>query len=294
MKVKVTLEPKSPVIGDTIKLTIEVEAEKDVEVLMPDFGSALHRFAILDFAPRKTIGDQGRTFETQTYRLESPSSGPQVVPPILIEYIDRREGKQPSPEGLDAYEILTERVKFEVQSVLPSDTTAELKPPMGRLEPQVASGENGSALWWIAGAFIAMVLGVAAIVFWAKSKKQERRRSAFEIAIARLEELLLSPRETEPQVDQFYVQLTAIIRQYIEDRFEMRAPELTTEEFLASISNSPDISSAHQGLLRDFLRHADLVKFAGAKPSTSETARSIEIAKRFLEETKQGGDNVGH
>ncbi len=55
----VTLEPTQPVIGDTLNLTIEVQAEKGVELLMPEFGEALETFSIVDFVPRETIDDEG-------------------------------------------------------------------------------------------------------------------------------------------------------------------------------------------------------------------------------------------
>ena len=49
------------------------------------------------------------------------------MPSILIEFIDRRPGRDPAPEGADAYELLTERVEFEVETVLASDAV-ELTP----------------------------------------------------------------------------------------------------------------------------------------------------------------------
>jgi hypothetical protein len=73
----------------------------------------------------------------------------------------------------------------------------------------------------------------------------------------------------------------------LEDRFELRAPELTTEEFLASVGESPDLSRDHQNLLREFLRQADLVKFAGVQPSSQDIQRSVDAARRFLEETRE-------
>ncbi len=48
----VRLEPDQPLIGDPVQLTIEVIAEENVEVLMPEFGEALDRYTILDFVPR--------------------------------------------------------------------------------------------------------------------------------------------------------------------------------------------------------------------------------------------------
>lgn len=285
--VRLTLTPKDPVIGDTVTLTIEVTAKEGVEILMPEFGDALDRFSIVDFAPRQSIDDQGDTVATQTYRLDPPSSGKHVIPPILVEYVDRREGKQQAPDGLDAYEVLTDRIPFEVSSVLPDDASLDLKPPMGQLEP-IAESEPARWPWLVV--VVVCVLAVAApfLVRWfSQHRRRRRRRSAYELAQSRLERILSKPRATSEEIDAFYVGLSGIIRQYIEDRFEMRAPELTTEEFLASIGQSPDFSTDHQGLLREFLRQADLVKFARAVPSTVEIDNAIDKAKRFLEETRE-------
>ncbi len=67
----------------------------------------------------------------------------------------------------------------------------------------------------------------------------------------------------------------------------MRAPELTTEEFLASVGQSSGLSSDHQVLLREFLKHADLVKFAGIQPSADDIDNSVRAAERFLDETRE-------
>lgn len=284
VSIKVTLAPKAPVIGDTLTLSIEVIAERDVEVLMPEFGTALDRFSIVDFAPRESIDDSGRTISKQTYRLDPPSSGKHAIPPILVEYVDRREGQKEAPDGLDAYEVLTDRIPFEVSSVLPENAQADLKPPLGELKPLP---EPVPSRWpW----YLAIVIVVAAAIpFLVKAflaaQRQRRMRSAYDVARSRLQKLLKAPRTDHDQIERFYVGLSFIIRQYIEDRFDMRAPDLTTEEFLSSIGESPDFSGEHQMLLRDFLKQADLVKFARAEPSEDETARTIEKAERFLNET---------
>jgi hypothetical protein len=286
VKAVVELEPKQPLIGDTVTLTITVTAEKDVELLMPEFGEALERFSIVDFAPRQSIDDEGRTVAIQTYRLQPPSSGKQAVPPILIEYVDRRPGEREAPEGYDAYELLTERIEFEVQSVIPKDAKADLKPPLGELGPREAPPAPRWP-WVVAGLALLAVASPFALRVYLSWRRKARQRSAYEIARARLQRLLDSPRPTAEQIDAFYVELSGIVRRYLEDRFDLRAPELTTEEFLASVGESPDLSRDHQGLLREFLRLADLVKFAGVQPSDEDVERSVTTAQRFLEETRE-------
>jgi len=197
-----------------------------------------------------------------------------------------------APEGLDAFELLTEPLEFEVQSVIPSDAKADLRPPMGKLAPR---GAPSYPVWpWVVGGLV--VLGVAvplatrALLAW---RRKARRQSAYQIARGRLDRLLARPRPTAEQVDAFYVELSGIVRRYLEDRFELRAPELTTEEFLESVGKSPDLTRDHQALLREFLRQADLVKFAGMQPTGDDIERSIDAARRFLDDTQEDAPMVG-
>ncbi|MHB8900530.1 MAG: DUF4381 family protein [Thermoguttaceae bacterium] len=286
VKATIRLEPRTPLIGDPVTLTLTVVAEKGVELLMPEFGEALDRFSIIDFVPRHSVDDQGRSISVQKYRLQVPASGKQAVPPIVIEYVDRRPGQRPAPEDYDAYELLTDRLEFEVRSVVPTDAEADLKPPLGKLGPRESPP---APRWpWVVASLVVVAavspLVVKALLAW---RRRSRRRSAYDIARARLDQLLARPRPTADQVDAFYVELSGIVRRYLEDRFELRAPELTTEEFLAAVGRSAELSSEHQALLREFLRQSDLVKFARVQPTEEDVDSSIVSARRFLDETRE-------
>ncbi len=283
----ISLEPRQPKIGDTVTLTIEVVSKQGVEVLMPEFGEALERFTVVDFVPRQSVDNEGRTVSTQKYRLQPPFSGKQSIPPILIEFIDHRPDQKEAPDGLDAYEILTEAIEFEVASVIPSDAATELRPPMGELQDRMTA-EQRWGYWLVAGvAGLGLVSAVVGVVLMVLLGKKSRRRSAYEIARAQLDRLLENPKLDGDAVGQFFVELSGIVRTYLENRFDFRAPELTTEEFLETVVGSPDLASEHQSLLREFLKQADLVKFAGVHPSESDVQQSIKAAERFLDETRE-------
>ena len=94
----------------------------------------------------------------------------------------------------------------------------------------------------LAVAAVASPFAVRAILAW----RRRARRQVYEIARWRLDRLLAKPRPSAEQIDAFYVELSSIVRRYLEDRFELRAPELTTEEFLASVGESPDLSRDHR------------------------------------------------
>ncbi len=288
--VTVRLEPSDPLIGDAINLEVAVLAEDGVEVLMPEFGEALDRFLILDFAPSADVAADGRNRFIQRYNLEPPRSGEHSVPPLLVEFVDRRPGSKPAPDGADAYEVLTERIDFTVQSVLPENAGDALRPMPGRLRPRGVAGVP----YWVIGTVAAALLLAAlpfAYRYWQAREIARRKRTAYEIARSELDDLLQwEGHPSGDQVEAFYVKLSGIIRRYLEDRFDLRSPELTTEEFLTVASRSPDLTPDWRERLGEFLKQADLVKFAGVVPGESEIDESVEAARRFLEDTRTPDD----
>jgi hypothetical protein len=83
-----------------------------------------------------------------------------------------------------------------------------------------------------------------------------------EIALQYLEEArrLIDPDRTR----ECCLEVSKILRRYIEERFNTQAPQLTTEEFLHELAKSPDaLPASPRALLGDFLRHFDLARFAG-------------------------------
>ena len=288
----VRLRPAAPRIGDPLVFEIEVVAEPNVELLMPEFGEALDRFGIADFAPSERVDDEGRTVAVQRYTLETTRSGIQSLPPILIEFVDRRPGRDPAPEGEDAYELLTERLEFEVSSELKEGAALRLMDP----QPQLGKRQPPAPPLWpyaLAALFVVALASPLLYRGWQSHLARRRQRSAYEISKGRLDELLYGSRPSDhSQMDAFFVELSAIVRRYLENRFHLHSPELTTDEFLEVMSSSPDLSREHQQLLRPFLRRADLVKFAHHLPDAPEVEDSIQMARRFLEETRENAPMI--
>jgi len=285
VQVELRVRPAAPVIGDVIELELEVKAESGVEIFMPEFGEALGRFEIVDFAPRQGGDEQGRIVFTQTYRLQPAHSGSHTIPPLRVEFVDRRPGSPPAPDGEDAYELLTERVSLEVEAILAEGEPLVLRPRIADLGPR----RDAAMQTWIWLVAIAVSLAVLAPFAWrgfVAARARQRRQSAYEVARAELDRLLEAGRPTEATMDAFYVRLSLIVRTYLEDRFALRSPELTTQEFLTEMGRSPDLARSHQRLLQRFLEQADLVKFAGHRPSDEDVSESIAGAEQFLTDTR--------
>ena len=289
VQVRVSLSPAEPRIGDPLELLLEVRAEPEVELVMPAFGEALGRYRVSGYVPSEEVDEDGTLISRQRYTLLSSRSGPQSVPPLRVEFVDRRPGRAPAPEGADAYELLSERLDFEVSSVLPEGAPTELRPALGPLGPR--RGPAGP--WWPWALGSLLLLGALAPFVLRRVRERlarERRRSAYEVASAELEALRAGPRPDAEAVGAFFVKLSFVVRRYLEDRFGLHSPELTTEEFLVELSRSPDLHGGHRELLADFLRGADLVKFAGLVPEAAAIDAALEAASRFVEDTREAAD----
>jgi len=76
------------------------------------------------------------------------------------------------------------------------------------------------------------------------------------------------------------------IRTYLEERFDLRAPERTTEEFLFELQSSMALLPPQKETLGDFLARCDLVKFARYEPVQSELEELHRCAERLVNETE--------
>ncbi len=117
-----------------------------------------------------------------------------------------------------------------------------------------------------------------------KRKIEIMRMTPGERARFELEQLLAKDLPAKGQFKTFYFAITAIIRTYIERQHGIRAPELTTPEFLAAAAKRPAFHPAVVERLREFLESADLVKFAAWTPTKRAIQDTIITARNYLAE----------
>ena len=145
-------------------------------------------------------------------------------------------------------------------------------------------------VYWVAGGAIVALL-IAGIYFWRRRQADAETATppplAHETAYRALEELLADRLVEAGEYKLFYLRLSNILRHYIEDRFGLRAPESTTEEFLLDLQKDNRLDGGHRNLLRQFLEHCDLVKFAELAPSSADIERTLSTCRGFIDETKQ-------
>jgi hypothetical protein len=148
----------------------------------------------------------------------------------------------------------------------------------------------GEWLWlWVTLGIILFLAGVVwALRFFMNRKKVpvEPLKPAWERALEAIKKIEAAGYVQKGLIKEYYSELSGVVRWYIEERLDVRAPEMTTEEFIHAVRYSERLTAAQQGFLRDFLNASDMVKFAKFVPTAEEMFRAVRLARVFVEETR--------
>jgi hypothetical protein len=283
VKVDVRLWPSKPTLDDAIYVRVDIDSPAGISVDAP-FQEAgdqrMGRFRVLGFTQDVQRTPAGGQHRMQMYTLEAPSSGKHRVPPLRMAIVDASKDRG-KPQ-----EILTEEVPVDVAPVKEAAIGAEMKTAAGKLDPDI----GGTPWLWIlaigSGIAIAGSGTLLALRALAHRRRVEQQRSAYDEAIAKLAALETRGAPSSDATDAWFVELSSIVRSYLERRYDIRAPELTTEEFLQEASHALALTTEHRSLLSQFLERCDRVKFAGYRPDAQESIDSLAAARAFVEDTR--------
>ncbi len=153
----------------------------------------------------------------------------------------------------------------------------DIKPPIEITDPWV----------WLGWTLGAIALLIAAVLLWRWWQKRRRQIAlvppvpAHVRARQQLDEALALIGQPKP----FVVAVSGTARTYLEERFDFRAPDRTTEEFLRELSGTALLDREQKNSLGAFLQSCDLVKFARYEPRETELRELHGAAVKLVEET---------
>ena len=160
-------------------------------------------------------------------------------------------------------------------------STNDIRP----IKPPVDVPNPWTWVFWTAGVLLAVGLIATALILWLNRRKQlavvppvpphVRARQKLEAALL----LISDPRA-------FAIAVSDAVRVYLEERFQLRAPERTTEEFLRDLQKTPVLTAQQKDSLSAFLEQCDLVKFARFEPPETMLRELQESALRLVHETQ--------
>jgi hypothetical protein len=289
LRLDLKVEKSKITVADRLRVILEASAPESEEVKLPGRGQKLGEFTVAESnAPQPRLIEGNRVLHQRSFVLEPFLAGEYKIPPFTVRYAPKQSAASGSGAAAgevgEPQEISTEEIPIEVASLL---AEGEQQPQL----KEIADPVDMPAPWWpwVAAAIAAAAL-LAALLWWRRRKRLEQDAvpppAPHELAYQELEKLLAAGLLEKGEAKLFYLRLSNVLRHYIEDRFGLRAPEQTTEEFLVELRNSQPFGPAHRERLQAFLEHCDLVKFAEMQPTAGEAETSVALCRRFIDETR--------
>ena len=278
LTVRATAVPDTTTIGSRVRYEVTVTAPAGLELVEVQPAERIGDLDIVDFgveppAPTK----DGRVVSRRWWTLVAWSPGHHLLPSPAVRYRTADGTLVDGPK-----DDLGLTVESLLEKATPTADIRDIKPP----EPIPV---DWRPYYWLGGTVLALLAILLAAVRWLRRSQGEAAGAPPPppdvVARAALDALRARGLVEQGAFKEYYSALSDIVRRYLEDRFEVRAPEMTTEEFLTSTAREGRLAPAHRRLLGEFLAESDLVKFARHVPALADATRAFDAAQRFVEDT---------
>jgi hypothetical protein len=141
------------------------------------------------------------------------------------------------------------------------------------------------SLWLVVLLATLLLVAVIAYFLWPNPKPKAAVPPLPKEAAKRRLEAVKSRISTDTGYD-FSIEVSDILRNFIEEQFGIRAVRQTTTEFLSEASSNAHFDLAQKERLRHFLVACDAIKFARTPAGTTDSEALFEQASSFVEEAK--------
>lgn len=265
-------------VGDYIKYQIEVKHDKVISVNMPSVKDSIKVLEYIQTLPseKNEVGNQ--VIERYNFIFSKYDSAKVTIPSITLEYITGRT--------ITKNLIKTNSVTITIRT-LPVNAQEDFRDVKDPLRLPLN--------WLLISAIAVLILLLIVLLYYLyqryKKKKAlkenilpEIKIPPHEIALTHLHELEEKKLWQNGFVKQFHSEVTEIVRQYFEDRFNFRALEMTSAEILAVLSYMEE----GKKIVRtsdNFFSNADLVKFAKFEPIPKVNDEMMNQAYEVVNQT---------
>ena len=264
VSVKVDADPETVDIARDFFVTITVTAPKGVQADLPDLRDRFEGFGVAeDFQEDSPAAEDGSKTIVSRWRL--------VPLPAARRY---------------------RLAPFPVAGFATAPVLFAPPPPRDSVtgDMEISPKRDLPPLSWKLVGWLALIVAVAVAVLWilwitarkVRETIRVHRLSPIQRAFYELNRLLEKGLPGRGFYKDFYVELTMVVRRYIQRQHGVKAPHLTTEEFLRAAQESPFFSREAISELKQFLESADMVKFAGVEATPVMADAATNKARDYL------------
>ena len=270
-------------IGDQTKLFLSVRQPLKAHVNFPKLtDTVVGKVQVVSINKPDTTYDQvDKTVitVTQSYTITSFDAGTYTIPAFSI--------------GSETGVAKTKELTLQVETVKVDTTKAiyDIKQPFAVNYTWLDWLRDD--WYWIAGP-LALIAGIVGLILYLRNRPKPAPVVKVAaplvppdvIAVNKLRELRDKKLWQQDQVKQYHIELSDIIREYLEKRYIIKTHEKTTDEIFEALKRM-NITDENRNKLKQILILADLVKFAKEKPLPAENESNLDVAIDFVTNTRQ-------
>ncbi len=281
---RVHISVDSASVGQRFYLSLLVESDERLQSKLPTptgqdslFGDLV---ALRRVAGGSRLIDPGSRLDSVVYEVATFALDSAYVPPVAVKL----------SAGEDTLVVSSSALIIPIRSVVPPEAS-EIRD----MAPLVAFPRS---LWpWVLLA-LAMLIIVAGFLYYRHRRKRllapspaaptpEAVLSPYDEAMERLQNLQVVDLYREETVKPFYVELSDLLRTYIERRVHIPALEITTRELVhtlrqTDLRNLDTRVTARQ--VQEILELADIAKFADIRPTTAQGREALDRTRSVIQD----------
>jgi len=257
-----------PLITDSLVSKVHVVSKSKIDTVIPDHANP-------------TLQSQ-----TQDLVITSFDSGYYAIPPFQFIL-----------DGDSSHPVMTDALMMQVRTI-PVDTAKgfrDIKGPIQVKFPIIV------ILMYVGIAVVILaIIGCLIYYFIKKSKKKVIEPVVVKAppidphikALKALEELALKKLWQEGKTKEYYSGVSDILRTYLDDRMQLGALEMTTDEIMYALRRKNELNDELKRKLREILVLSDLVKFAKEQPLPNENEAILNHAVDFINSSMRAQEPV--
>jgi hypothetical protein len=285
--VLIEFEPQEAKLGEPVQVTIRVRGEPGVAYKLPeaiDLGSFVElsrsrtrKGDLYVFTLKLAVYDQVGEVTLPAIQLEAETSaGPS----------DREDGcETPGAAGQLSVPEATVKIKSVIEGL-------EKPEPREIAGPVPVWVRDYRPLVYL-GLVLLFILSAWILKRSRPSARPDRRlvdlpppRLAYQIAYDKLHRIVEDDLLRQGKFREYFVRVSAAVREYLGNRYGFFAMDLTSRELLDELRDRPTPGLEHSSL-KLLLKNADLVKFARLRPTDEASSGAIDGAYTLVNATRR-------
>lgn len=284
VKVFATTDTTEYTVGDYINYSIEMKYPKGVNLVIPTITDSISNLTFIKNGEmvKKEVGNE--ISEIRHFIFSKYDSSEVTIPSFHISY--SANGGNPQFVQVNSVDIVVKTIEVNQQAEI-QDIKAPIRIPID---------------WLLVSIIAILVLALIVASYFGYKYYQKKKLgkvvvepeiilTPFEKAIANLTKLEEKKLWQQGEIKEYHSELTGIVRDYFENKYNFIALEMTTSEIISNLKLK-EVNFEVIKTTEEFLENADMVKFAKFKPMPTINETMMKQAYLIVNKTNQTSNEV--